>query len=132
LAPGARLVLLDVLTPGRLARGELHRFRRYLSELEISDQSGRLLAAERADLVPGRLALNVPGMLRGSPVLGSLFLLGDTLDAERIAAQISASALEQAGATALPNGCGVLVRALGETASAVRAMLLGLLAALDI
>jgi urease accessory protein len=131
LAPGAQLALLDVLTPGRLARGELHRFRRYRSELEVIDHAGRLLAAEYADLAPGRRALDVPGVLRGSPVVGSLFLLGDLPDAERVVAQVSASPARRLGATVLPNGCGALVRALGDSASAIRAALLSVLADID-
>lgn len=126
LGAGARLALLDVLVPGRLARGERFAFRRYASRVEICDAGGRLLAAERFALEPGRQPLDVAGVLAAQPVAGSLYLLGDTVDA---AAGVAALARRPGlGATALPGGAGLLVRAVGHTGSAVRAALLAAMA----
>jgi urease accessory protein len=120
LAPGARLALLDILVPGRLARGELHRFRSFQSSLAIRDQQGELLAYERAELVPERWDPRAAGVLGRAPVLGSLLLLGDALDSEQIADAIGASEIPDLGVTTLPNQAGVLVRALGHAPSEVR------------
>jgi urease accessory protein len=131
LAPGARLALLEVLAPGRLARGELHQFKRYAGRLEIYDSAGRCLAAERALLEPQRRNLAAPGLLAQAPVLGSLYMLGDTIDAERGIAQVDRAQHALIGATALPNDAGLLVRTLGDAASPVHARLLEIWGSLE-
>jgi len=130
LAAGAQLVLLDVLVPGRLARGEVHRFRRYQATFEAHDTDGRLLVAERIAIEPGRHQLSVPGMFDPHAVVGSLYILDDTIDAERLAATIGASGDRDLGATVLPNNCGLLVRAIGPAATAVQSRLRAILALL--
>jgi urease accessory protein len=130
LGSGARLALLDVLVPGRLARGEVYQFDRYAARLEARDTAGRLLMAERALLEPRRHDLTAPGLLGATPVLGSLYILGDRVDAERDCARVArrsgalSGLLIDLGTAVLPNGCGMLVRALGTTASQVHAALL--------
>ncbi|HEU5098628.1 MAG TPA: urease accessory protein UreD, partial [Roseiflexaceae bacterium] len=130
LGAGARLALLDVLVPGRLARGEAYQFDRYVARLEVCDAAGRLLLAERALLEPRRRDLSAPGVLGATPVLGSLYILGDCVDAERGCALVTrregalAGLSIDIGAAVLPNGCGMLVRALGSSPSSVRAALL--------
>ena len=130
LGAGARLALLDVLVPGRLARGEAYQFERYAARLEARDAKGRLLLAERALLEPCRHPLTTPGLLGTTPVLGSLYILGDTVDAERGCALVARreGALGRIaidlGAAVLPNSCGMLARALGAAPSTVRAALL--------
>jgi len=137
LGAGARLVLLDVLTPGRLARGEVFQFDRYAARLEVCDAAKRLLLAERALLEPRRHDLSAPGVLGATPVLGSLYILGDGVDAERGCAQVTgregalAGLSIDLGAAVLPNGCGVLVRTLGTAPSQVRAALLRVREALE-
>lgn len=124
LGPGALVVLLDVLVPGRLARGERFRFRRYTATTTIYGAGGRLLAAERAALAPAQEDLAAPGRFGPLPVLGSLYLLGDQIDAEGLAAELQAGLGATGGAGALPGGAGVLVRLAGEAPSAVRSALL--------
>lgn len=124
LAPGARLALLDVLAPGRLARGERFAFERYEARLEVCAPDGRLLLAERALLEPARHRAAAPGLFGDRPVLGSLFLLGGPPDPEHAAARLHARERPHLGAAVLPNGCGLLVRLLGESPSAVRRELL--------
>jgi urease accessory protein len=130
LGTGARLALLDVLVPGRLARGEVYQFDRYATRLEVHSSAGRLLLAERALLEPHRHNLSAPGLLGATPVLGSLYILGDGIAAERDCAQLARregglSELKiELGTAVLPNGCGMLVRALGATASQVHAALI--------
>jgi urease accessory protein len=128
LAAGARLALLDILVPGRLARGECFVFARFASRLEVQDETGRLLLAERALLEPARLPLSVPGVFGRSLVAGSLYLLGTDFDAEALAARLSSSGHEALAASVLPNACGVLVRAVGTSGSGVRQALLAALA----
>lgn len=122
VAPNARLAFLDVLVPGRLARGEWFVFRRYESRLEIFGFNGRLLVAERFALAPDETTLATPGVLPAEPVVGSLFVVGETVDTERAIAFCAGRA--NLGATALPNRAGMLVRAVGANGSAVRAALI--------
>jgi urease accessory protein len=131
LGPGARLALLDVLAPGRLARGETYAFERYAMRLDIYDAAGRLLAAERALLEPSRRAMAIPGMFGDTPVVGSLYILGDHIDAERGCALVAQRGEGALGAAPLPNNCGLLVRALGRAPSQVRDALLNLCDGLD-
>lgn len=126
LAPGARLALLDIMVPGRLARGERFAFHTYRSRFEVYDDAGRLLCAERARIEPSRRDVAVPGVLGNTPVVGSLYLLGDAVDAEALVARLCARGDPTLAATALPGGAGLLVRALGHTPSAVRARLLAI------
>lgn len=126
LAPGATLTLLEVLAMGRVARGEMCRFEQYESRLEVRGSGERLLAVERTRLEPGRQDPLAPGMLAGASILGSLYLLGAEVDAERICRAVAARGDTTQGATVLPNNCGVLVRALGSSASKVHRSLLAL------
>ncbi len=120
LAPEARLVLLDVVVPGRLARGEVFQFTRFESLLEIYDQAGTCLAAERARIEPRHADPSITGVFGTTPVLGSLYLLGDSLHAETLCVRAAQLCGGDGGATVLPNNCGVLIRTLGTSASAVR------------
>jgi urease accessory protein len=124
LGPGAVLILLDIFVPGRLARGEVFRFARYESRVEIFDQADTCLAAERALIEPERYRPAAPGLFERLPVLGSLYLLGDQLDHEGLCERVAAGCGAQGGAAVLPNGCGLLVRTLGPTPSGVRAALM--------
>lgn len=129
LAPGARVVLGEILVPGRLARGERWSFARYESLIEVVDQGGALLAAERVAIEPARRSPAVAGVMGGASVVGTLWLLGDGLDAEPCARLICG---RRAGASAavLPGGCGVALRALGDSLAATQASLRDSLAAL--
>jgi len=126
LAPGARLVLLDVVVPGRLARGEMFQFTRFESLLEIYDQAGTCLAAERARIEPRHAHPSVTGIFGATPVLGSLYLLGDSLPSEVLCARAAQLCGDNGGAAILPNNCGILIRTLGTSASSVRSLLIGL------
>jgi urease accessory protein len=126
-----------VLVPGRLARGEVYQFDRYAARLDVYDAAKRLLLAERALLEPRRRILSAPEVLGATPVLGSLYLLRAAVDAERGCALVArregafGELTIELGAAVLPNGCGMLVRALGTAPSQVRAALLQVREALE-
>lgn len=131
LAPGARLVFLDLLSPGRLARGEVHQFERYETRFEVNNTGGLCLMAEYAMLEPRRSNPAAAGVLGDLPVYGSLYLLGSQVDAERGAACVAEMGEPATGATVLPNGCGLLVRALGQAPSELRSRLLRVMQQLE-
>jgi len=123
LAAGAFVMLGELLVPGRLARGERWRFRRYESLIELADDGGRLLAAERIVIEPGRRSPAIPGVMGAFAVMGTLWLLGDQLDAERAARWISAHGGTSVSAAILPAGCGLAVRVLSDGLAAAQAAL---------
>lgn len=123
LGHDARLTFLDILVPGRLARGEVHAYRSYQSSLEIYDEHENLLVCERSNLAPSRRTTAVPGVLGQAPVVGSLFLLGHSLPEAQLAAKMHGPTT-LIGVTTLPNQAGILVRTLGHSASEVRARLM--------
>ncbi len=123
LGAGARLTLLDVLVPGRLARGERFAFRRYESRFEVLSADGRLLAAERTLLTPETMPLGRRGLFGARPAIGSAWILGDSVDAATVTAAV-AGGTDEAGATELPNRAGALIRAADMGGWAVRQTLL--------
>jgi len=132
VAADATAVLDEVVVPGRLARGEQFDFERYHSRTWIVGSDG-LLAADTVDLAPTERAPQVPGALGTFAVHGTLFVVAPAADADGLSDRLheavtgapsggsgSESRRVEAGATALPNGAGILVRALGETTEPVR------------
>lgn len=130
VATDASAILGDVVVPGRLARGESFDFERYYSQTEIVGPDG-LLAADATHLRPKDQRPQAPGILGDHAVLGTLFVVAPALDTAGLSDAVHAAVSGDertdpdapcgtAGATALPNGAGVLVRALGATTPPVR------------
>ncbi len=76
LQPGAVLILHDIVMPGRLARGEVMRFRRYANRLTVRDAAG-LLLYEPVNFEPLPGDEHRLGLLDGFACWGSWYLLGD-------------------------------------------------------
>jgi len=148
LAPTASAVVGEVLVPGRLARGERFDFDRYRSTCEVR-VDGEVRVADATHLDPGDADPAAPGVMGEFAVLGTLYVLAPDADApslsDRLHGRVTAAATRdasetsergesvesdgasaesdgetvRAGATALPNATGVLVRALGHRADPV-------------
>ena len=103
LDPGASLLLVDSLTPGRSARGERWSFHAYLSttELFVAD---RLVLRDSLRLVDGEGA-PVAERMRGFELLGTVVAVGPAV------AALGASLLEAIGARAANLDAGVLAAA---------------------
>ena len=85
LEAGARVILQDIVMPGRLGRGEMLAFRRYATHLDVTDTDG-LLIHDAACICPNvEQRLCQLGALEGFPVWGSGYLLGD-VDVSRVIA----------------------------------------------
>lgn len=112
----ARLRYAEVLVLGRLASGERLRFRRFASSLRVSDGAGGELFSESFRLEPDGGAEGLEGALGGAGVIGTLVLLGG---ARAVETELLAGDGVFAGASALPRGEGVIVRALGGRVEAV-------------
>jgi len=125
LATGATAVVGDVMVPGRLARGEHFDFERFVSRIDVWDDEDRLLATDATHLAPADGDPTAPGVLGEHAVYGSLFVLApdesdDTIaDLSDAIHERLADATAETGATTLPNGAGVVVRALGSESEPV-------------
>ena len=125
LAPGATAVVSDVVVPGRLARGERFEFERYLSRVRGTGPDG-LLFEDATHLTPGDENPAAPGVLGEFTVYGTTFVLAPDHDETELSDALHtvvADGEARAGATALPNGAGVAVRALGDRAETVQSTL---------
>ncbi|PSP82302.1 urease accessory protein UreD [Halobacteriales archaeon QS_1_68_17] len=123
LAPGATAVLSEVVVPGRLARGERFDFERYFSRVTAESADGRLLE-DTAHLAPADGDPTAPGVLGEFAVFGTTFVVAPDRDTAAMSDALHgvvAPGDARAGATELPNGAGVAVRALGDRAETVRA-----------
>jgi urease accessory protein len=127
VASDASAVLGELVVPGRLAREEVFDFERYFSRVRIRGPDG-LLAEDATHLHPAESSPRVPGVLGDATVYGTLFVVAPAEDAATLSDALHdrvTDVTERAGATALPNGAGVLVRALGDTAEQSREALRG-------
>ena len=125
LADGATAVLSDIVVPGRLARGERFDFERFLSQVTVSGPDG-LLFEDATHLAPAESDPTAPGVLGEFTVYGTLFIIAPDADTEALADDIHEAVADgeaRAGASELPNGAGVGVRALGDRAETVQATL---------
>jgi urease accessory protein len=126
LAAGATAVVSGVVVPGRLAREERFAFDRYRSRVRATDPDG-LLFADDTHLAPGESDPRTAGVLAEFDVHGTAFVVAPARDTAALSDALHDAAADasaaRAGATELPNGAGVLVRALGDRAETVRAAL---------
>jgi len=133
VAADATAIVGGVVVPGRLARGECFDFERYVSRTDVRDAEGALLATDATHLEPAEGSPQVPGVLGDHTVVGTLFVVAPGADAAALSDAVHDAVTGDgpersvgtvdAGATTLPDGAGVLVRALGETSEPIRAVL---------
>ncbi|MGE3537110.1 MAG: urease accessory protein UreD [Candidatus Tectimicrobiota bacterium] len=124
LGPGACVLLLEIVAPGRLAMGEVFAYHDYNSGVRVENAQGQLVLRERLRLRPGWRGLQGPGGLQGYHYLGTLYVLVEgTVLAAELSDAIHALLQTQPGlcgsASLLEYG-GLAVRVLGETHSLVR------------
>jgi urease accessory protein len=128
VAADATAILGEIAVPGRLARGERFDFERYHSRTRVVGPDG-LLAADAVDLAPAERDPGVPGVLDDFAVHGTLFVVAPAVDlpSDRLYEAVTGGPGDDAGpgriaagATALPDGTGVLVRTLGDATEPVR------------
>ena len=131
VAPGGTLVFRDILTPGRIAMGESFRYRRIANHLESLEGKGHTAYRESFEIVPSRHSPLARGVLGVPPAghqgntLGSMLVISDAPHLQALLEEIQ-EALPRcqgvsAGATRLPNGAGLGIRAIGPETAAVQA-----------
>ena len=122
--PEAGLCWGEIVLPGRLARGEVYQFRRYLNKTKIRCLNGELWFAETIDLMgKGNRFVN-SSLFANAPVLGTLILVLPeviatpqvlkTLSNQIDGLEVDASTLNLASSV-LPGDRGLFVRAIAKT-----------------
>jgi urease accessory protein len=117
LGSGACVMAMEIIAPGRLARGEAFAYRDYDSSVSIEATSGQVLLRERTRLQPGWHCLNGSGLFEGYNYLGTFYAIveGRPLSAELVE-QLHTLLACRAGllgsATMLAHG-GIAARVLG-------------------
>ncbi|WP_278002171.1 urease accessory protein UreD [Natrinema zhouii] len=122
LERNATAVIGEIVVPGRLARGERFDFDRYLNRLRVHGPNG-LLFEDTTDLQPNTESRDptAAGVLGEFDTYGTLYIVSPNCDAglsDQIYERIT-DGPARAGATALPNEAGIVVRALANRTNAV-------------
>ncbi len=115
VAAGGMLALGEILTPGRVAMGEVNAFARLRLDV-VARYAGLTCLIERARLDPARRPLTSLGRHGQHPIAGSLYLIGDGWllpESPDIAASVTWASASGEGYT--------LVRLLGPTVQAISA-----------
>ena len=121
--PAATLLTADPWLAGRVARGELHAYRRLASTTSAFRPDGTLLFRDTLRLEPAGAPATTIGLLGDARAIASLYLLGPDL-ATRLEAPLADLLAELApgrGAVSrLPSACGLVVRLLAESSDRLR------------
>ena len=126
LEHGARVVLQEIVMPGRLARGETLVFSQYQSRIEMSDSEGLLLYDTCRIQPKCQRYLTGPGVLEGYPCWGSWYLVGNfEMDWWEMLCEVAEPTLNQpsksiGGLAQLQRG-GIVIRMLAHNAEAIQA-----------
>ena len=119
LHPKGRLVLSEIIVPGRLARGEFYDFDQFQSRLTVHTPDGQLCFADNQRLRGQTNRLKLNPFIADLPIMGNFILVvpGVPLPELTQALQANEKILESSpelrvGQSQLPNCNGILVRAI--------------------
>jgi urease accessory protein len=122
LDPTASVIVADVLVPDGLTGQEAFGFDHYHSRLEACCE-GRLCCADTVDLRPAERDPRDPATVGEHGVVGSLYVISPSTDAESLSESIhgwlSEAAESLTGVSTFPYGSGVVVRVLGDRSADV-------------
>ena len=125
LHPQGRMVLSEIIVPGRLARGEFYDFDQFQSRLRVRTPDGQLCFADNQRLTGQTNRLSP--FIADLPIMGNFILVvpGVSLSELTQAIQANEKILElsselRVGQSLLPNCNGVLVRAIATQVSILK------------
>ena len=125
----AATVLVSDATLTHDPGGTGRRFDRLSNELVVESSAGRLLARDRWIMTGTVVERAVPGITGTYRCQGSFLVLRQGLSDLRLLDEVRAGLNERpgihAGASHLPNGCGIIVRLLSTDAAALKGALRG-------
>jgi len=114
----ATVVYSEIITPGRVASGELFSYDVCYLKILGSDLQGRLKFADSAVLEPKTRNVSVPGALE-QDVVASVYVMTQSRLAPELCRLVNAALAEmkiRGGATVMPHNCGIMARMLGDHA----------------
>ncbi|MEM8810301.1 MAG: urease accessory protein UreD [Cyanobacteria bacterium P01_G01_bin.38] len=123
LHPQGRLVLSEMIVPGRLARGEVYNFDRFQSRLRVETPDGQLCFADNQVLLGQSNRFRHSPFLADLPIMGNFILvvpgvaltqLTQTLQTYRLSSEL------RVGHSTLPGCNGLLVRAIATQVSVLK------------
>jgi urease accessory protein len=128
VAPSSVLVYQDILTSGRIARGESFEYDLLYTRMCCYDLDGRLLMAETAMLEPKRRSLIGPGLLNRATDVGTMYVVAPQYkDNAGLAAKMHDRLQEieniDGGASVAAGGRGVCARILASRVPTVEGAL---------
>lgn len=121
----ATMIYSEMIVPGRVASGESFEYDICYMKAVGSNQAGQLRFTDIAILEPKERDINQLGVLNNRSVVGSVYLLCPTPVVKPIINEINSTLTSNndvlAGASVMPYSSGMIVRLLGDGASALRA-----------
>jgi urease accessory protein len=122
--PDATVLFAETLLPGRVAAGECHDYDIYWANTRIRRPQGELLVSDTLAFGHSAGRADTPGRLGPNPVHATFFALAGAAAVPRLYEVITQTLTDcvdvVAGATVLPQECGVAARILGPTSTTVR------------
>lgn len=121
----ATMIYSEMIVPGRVASGESFEYDICYVKAVGSNQAGQLRFTDIAILEPKERDINQLGVLNNRSVVGSVYLLCPSRVVKPIINEINSTLTSNndvlAGASVMPYSSGMIVRLLGDGASALRA-----------
>ncbi|HVX01573.1 MAG TPA: urease accessory protein UreD [Nitrososphaera sp.] len=121
----ATLVYSEIMTPGRVARGESCAYDICYMKAKATNQDGKLRFVDVAILEPKKRSMKAFGVLENHDTVGSMYVLVPSKYVTGLNDKIN-TALNgfskdlYVGTSILPDNSGVIVRMLGDTANLLR------------
>lgn len=121
----ASMLYSEIMTPGRVARGESFAYDICYMKAQATNQDGKLRFVDVAMMEPKKRSMNAFGVLENYYTVGSMYVLAPSKyvselhdKANLVLSDFSKSLY--AGVSILPDESGIIVRLLGDTASLLR------------
>jgi urease accessory protein len=123
---GSTIVYSEIMTPGRVAMGEMFDYDLCYLRLVAKNKSGKTLFADAAKLDPKEHGFNQTGILGTKSVFGTLYIITKKEKLQKISDDIN-MVLENAdlvcGCSFLPEDSGLVVRIMGNYSEDIKGMI---------
>lgn len=124
LHPQGRLVLSEIIVPGRLARGEFYDFDQFQSRLRVQTPEGKLCFADNLRLLGQSHPFQNSAFLSDLPIMGNFIVVVPGLPIADLTQMLQSYPVSvndlRVGHTPLPGDQGVLVRAISTHVSLLK------------
>lgn len=116
--PTAKLVLSEIILPGRLARGESYQFRHYTNRLQVTSLEGELWFEDAMYLAGKFNPFKKSNLFASMPIQASFYIVLPEVDIDKLQSYLLNSTINRTNilvaSTILPQNKGLLIRALAN------------------